>query len=72
MPENKDILIDHLIEQYTKDYKLSDLHLRANQPLAIREHGEIITFPDDTVSGEDIKIFLKKHIDSYHTEKYQK
>ena len=54
MTENKDILIDHLIEQYSKNYQLSDLHIRANQPLAIREHGEIVTFPDDTVSGEDI------------------
>ena len=72
MTENKDILIDHLIEQYSKDYQLSDLHIRANQPLAIREHGEIVTFPDDTVSGEDIKIFLKKHIDSYHAEKFEK
>jgi|TARA_Y100000782_G_scaffold108688_1_gene132623 twitching motility protein PilT len=72
MTENKDILIDHLIEQYSKNYQLSDLHIRANQPLAIREHGEIVTFPDDTVSGEDIKIFLKKHIDSYHAEKFEK
>jgi twitching motility protein PilT len=50
MPENKDTKIDHLIEKYTKDYNLSDLHIRSNQPLAIREHGEIATFPDDVVS----------------------
>ena len=43
MTENKDILIDHLIEQYSKNYQLSDLHIRANQPLAIRENGEIVT-----------------------------
>ena len=39
MSENKETKIDQLIEKYTEDYKLSDLHIRAHQPLAIREHG---------------------------------
>ena len=72
MAEKDSLLVDHLIEQYTKEYKLSDLHIRANQPLAIREHGEIAIFSDDIVSGEDIKKFLKKHIDPHHTEKLKK
>lgn len=72
MPENKDAVIEHLIEKYTEGYKLSDLHIRANQPLAIRENGEIVVFSDDTISGEDIKIFLKKNIDSHHAEIFEK
>ena len=72
MSENKETKIDQLIEKYTEDYKLSDLHIRSNQPLAIREHGEITTFPDDSVSGEDIKAFLKKHIDTHHAELLKK
>ena len=72
MPENKEILIDQLVEKYSEEYKLSDLHIRANQPLAIREHGEVVTFPDDVISGEDINKFIKKHLDPYHVEKFEK
>ena len=60
MSENKGLLIDKLIEKYTESHKLSDLHIRADQPIAIREHGQIVTFPDDNVSGEDINKFLKQ------------
>ena len=72
MPENNSPLIDQLIEKYTKEYQLSDLHIRSNQPIAIREHGDIVSFPDDIVSEEDLNVFLKKHIDTYHAEKLEK
>tara|TARA_B100000686_G_scaffold348143_1_gene438503 strand:+ start:345 stop:1355 length:1011 start_codon:yes stop_codon:yes gene_type:complete len=71
MSENKGLLIDKLIEKYTESHKLSDLHIRADQPIAIREHGQIVTFPDDNVSGEDINKFLKNHLDPYHSEKLE-
>ena len=35
------MLADKLI-QYTNDHDLSDIHIRANQPLAIRVNGEIM------------------------------
>ncbi len=72
MSENKSLLIEGLIEKYSEERKLSDLHIRANQPLAIREHGDIVIFPDDIISEEDIKKFLKKHVDLYHIEKMEK
>ena len=72
MSENKSPLIGQLIEKYTKEYQLSDLHIRSNQPIAIREHGDIVSFPDDIISEEDLHVFLKKHIDTYHAEKLEK
>ena len=71
MPENKDILIDQLIGKYTESHNLSDLHIRSDQPMAIRENGEIITFPDEIVSGHDVNKFLKSHLDTYHAEKLE-
>ena len=71
MTENKDILIDQLIGKYTESHNLSDLHIRSDQPMAIRENGEIITFPDEIVSGHDVNKFLKSHLDTYHAEKLE-
>ena len=71
MSENKELLVDQLIGKYTESHNLSDLHIRSDQPLAIREHGQIVTFPDDIVSGHEINKFLKAHIDSYHSEKLE-
>jgi len=71
MSETKEILVDQLIGKYTENHSLSDLHIRSDQPIAIREHGQIVTFPDDIVSGHDINKFLKAHIDSYHAEKLE-
>ena len=70
MPEPDDLVIDHLIKEYTKEYKLSDIHIRANQPFSIRINGDIQNFPDDMVSAENIKIFLKKHLDDDSLEKF--
>ena len=55
-------LIDKL-KTYPKQYDLSDLHIRSNQPLAIREGGEIKVFNDDVITKEQIESFWKSTLD---------
>ena len=44
---------------YVTHYKLSDLHLHVNEPVAIRVDGEIQTFEDDIVTQVDFDAFIK-------------
>ena len=55
-------LIDKL-KTYPKQYDLSDLHIRSNQPLAIREGGEIKVFNEDVITREHIESFWKTTLD---------
>ena len=51
-------LIDKALH-YVANYKLSDLHLHVNEPVAIRVDGEIQTFEDDIVTQVDFDAFIK-------------
>ena len=55
--------LDDKLRSYPKEYNLSDIHIRSNQPLAIRENGEIKVFPEDIINREDIENFWKKSLD---------
>jgi len=44
---------------YVANYKLSDLHLHVNEPVAIRVDGEIQIFPEDIVTQQDFDGFIK-------------
>ena len=55
-------LIDKL-KTYPKQFDLSDLHIRSNQPLAIREGGEIKVFNEDVITREQIESFWKTTLD---------
>ena len=55
-------LIDKL-KTYPKQFDLSDLHIRSNQPLAIREGGEIKVFNEDVITREHIESFWKTTLD---------
>ena len=44
---------------YVANYKLSDLHLHVNEPVAIRVDGEIQVFPEDIVTQQDFDGFIK-------------
>ena len=55
-------LIDKL-KTYPKQFDLSDIHIRSNQPLAIREGGEIKVFNEDIITREDIESFWKATLD---------
>lgn len=44
---------------YVANYKLSDLHLHVNEPVAIRVDGEIQSFDDDVVTQVDFDAFIK-------------
>ena len=51
--------MEQKIIQLTAEHELSDIHVRANNALAIRVHGEIQQFPEEIISEEDIQKFLK-------------
>ena len=55
-------VIDKL-KTYPKQFDLSDIHIRSNQPLAIREGGEIKVFNEDVISREQIESFWKSVLD---------
>ena len=55
-------LIDKL-KTYPKEFDLSDIHIRSNQPLAIREGGEIKVFNEDIITREQIESFWKTTLD---------
>ena len=51
------------LKSYPKEYDLSDIHIRSNQPFAIRENGEIKVFENDVISRQDIESFWKQSLD---------
>ena len=55
-------VIDKL-KTYPKQFDLSDIHIRSNQPLAIREGGEIRVFNEDIITREHIESFWKTTLD---------
>jgi twitching motility protein PilT len=55
-------VIDKL-KTYPKQFDLSDIHIRSNQPLAIREGGEIKVFNEDIITREDVESFWKTTLD---------
>ena len=50
------------ILKYTAENDLSDIHIRAGQPLSIRTNGEIISFPDDIISKDELTLFWKSNL----------
>ena len=46
------------IARYSQQHKLSDIHLHADRPAAIRVDGEILSFPDDVVSAAEMDAFV--------------
>ena len=60
--------MEERITKYTKEYKLSDIHIRSNQPAAIRVNGEIMTFPEDIITDKAFEIFINKHLEADQVE----
>ena len=54
--------MDSKISKYTDEYLLSDIHIRTNQPCAIRVNGEIFTFSEDIITEKAFEEFLSKHL----------
>ena len=49
-----------LIEQYSKDYAFSDVHLKEGMPAMLRINGEMIAPDEDIVSSRDIEEFISQ------------
>ena len=56
-------MLEDKLKSYPKEYELSDIHIRSNQPLAIRENGEIKVFNEDVITREHIESFWKTTLD---------
>ena len=41
-----------LLDQLTKESRISDFHLRAGEPLAVRASGDIITYPEHIIEQD--------------------
>ena len=55
-------MLDKLVN-YAKSRKLSDLHIHADRPIAIRTHGKIERLSEDVISRKDIEDFFEKYLD---------
>lgn len=53
---------------YATNHKLSDLHIHAGKPVAIRVHGLIEKFPDDVIEQGEIDTFLNDSLDAEQKE----
>lgn len=63
---NNDILVE-----YTRNYDLSDIHIRSNEPIALRINGNIEIIKDDFVSESDINEFIEVVLDKKNFEAFQ-
>ena len=52
------------ISTYTGQHDLSDFHIRSNQPMAMRIHGDVHVFEDDLISRKDIELFWKSTLNN--------
>ena len=55
--------LEEKLKTYPKNHDLSDLHIRTNQPMAIRVGGDIKVFPEDIITRQDIETFWKSVLD---------
>ena len=55
--------LEQKLKTYPKEYDLSDIHIRSNQPFAIRTSGEIKVFENDVITRQDIETFWKASLD---------
>jgi len=58
------------IERYASEYSLSDIHVRSDQPIAIREDGVIRTFVEDTPTRDEVSRFISACMDPVHAERF--
>ena len=56
-------LIDR-VSSYSEQYSLSDLHVHADRPMSIRVNGEILSFPDDIVSADELSTFIDSYLNT--------
>ncbi|MDP7522169.1 MAG: PilT/PilU family type 4a pilus ATPase [Arenicellales bacterium] len=60
------------IERYASEYALSDIHIRSDQPVAIREDGIIRTFVEDVPTRGEVESFISSCMDPVHSQVFDK
>jgi len=50
------------LRHYPSQNRLSDIHIRSGRALSIRADGDIISFPEDVVSEEEVNAFLRDEL----------
>jgi twitching motility protein PilT len=63
-------MLDKLVN-YAKTRKLSDLHIHADRPIAIRVNGTIERIAEDVISRKDIEDFFVKNLDEEQKKFFQ-
>ena len=56
--------IEERVIGYTDEHSLSDLHIHAGRPFAIRVGGEIKTFEEDVIGEDELSQFIHTHLES--------
>ncbi len=64
-------MLDKLV-YYAKNYKLSDIHIHADKPVALRVHGLVERIPEHVVSRKDVEDFFTAHLDDEQKEFFAK
>lgn len=68
-------MADHIrqrLKHYPSQHRLSDIHIRSGRPLSIRADGDIITFHDDIVEGEEVDAFLQAELNKDELDHFKK
>lgn len=63
--------IKEKINRYAGQHKLSDLHLYANRPVAIRVDGDIQIFPEDVVTADELEVFVRETLNPEAQQRFQ-
>lgn len=66
MTLNKEKILD-----YAQKYKLSDIHIHSDQPIAIRVNGEISIIKEDFLKRDDVENFVKEILFEHRNESSQ-
>ncbi|PIR39713.1 MAG: twitching motility protein PilT [Alphaproteobacteria bacterium CG11_big_fil_rev_8_21_14_0_20_39_49] len=64
-------MLDKIVH-YATNFKLSDIHIHSNEPIAIRQHGSIEVQRNDFITDKKIGAFIESILDEDQKEHFQK
>ncbi|MDG4543230.1 MAG: PilT/PilU family type 4a pilus ATPase [Rickettsiales bacterium] len=70
-PPLPDGMLDKIV-YYATNFKLSDIHIHSNEPIAIRQHGSIEVQRNDFITDKKIGAFIESILDEDQKEHFQK
>ena len=58
------------VDQLPKEYRISDFHMRAGSPLAIRVNGDIVVLPDCPITHDLLDDIFRNELDEDKYEQF--